>query len=81
MAPAGGDEPPGIPLIIFSIPIYLIYQQLALLDTRFGLALILCLVNLPLVLVLLANAVRDLPFEIEEEQRGWMEPPPSRSCA
>lgn len=58
-----------IPLIIFSIPIYLIYQQLSLLDTRFGLALILCLVNLPLVLVLLANAVRDLPFEIEEAAR------------
>ncbi|PRH84349.1 sugar ABC transporter permease [Labrys okinawensis] len=55
-----------IPLIIFSIPIYLIYQRLALLDTRFGLALILCLVNLPLVLVLIANAVRDLPIEIEE---------------
>lgn len=55
-----------IPLIIFSIPIYLIYQRLSLLDTRFGLALILCLVNLPLVLVLVANAVRDLPLEIEE---------------
>lgn len=55
-----------IPLIIFSIPIYLIYQRLSLLDTRFGLALILCLVNLPLVLVLVANAVRDLPIEIEE---------------
>ncbi len=58
-----------IPLIIFSIPIYLMYQQLDLLDTRFGLAMILCLVNLPLVLVLIANAVRDLPFEIEEAAR------------
>ena len=55
-----------IPLIIFSIPIYLIYQRLSLLDTRFGLSLILCLVNLPLVLVLIANAVRELPMEIEE---------------
>jgi multiple sugar transport system permease protein len=58
-----------IPLIIFAIPIYLIYQRLALLDTRFGLALILCLVNLPLVLVLLANSIRDLPLEIEEAAR------------
>jgi multiple sugar transport system permease protein len=58
-----------IPLIIFSIPIYLIYQQLSLLDTRFGLALILCLVNLPLVLVLMANGIRDLPMEIEEAAR------------
>lgn len=58
-----------IPLIIFSIPIYLMYQQASLLDTRFGLALILCLVNLPLVLVLLANAMRDLPVELDEAAR------------
>jgi multiple sugar transport system permease protein len=58
-----------IPLIIFAIPIYLIYQRLALLDTRIGLSLILCLVNLPLILVLIANAIRDLPLEIEEAAR------------
>jgi multiple sugar transport system permease protein len=58
-----------IPLIIFSIPIYLIYQQLSLLDTRIGLALILCLVNLPLVLALLVNGIRSLPIEIEEAAR------------
>jgi len=58
-----------IPLIIFSIPIYLMYQQAHLLDTRLGLALILCVVNLPLVLVLLANAIRDLPVELEEAAR------------
>jgi multiple sugar transport system permease protein len=58
-----------IPLIIFSIPLYLMYQQVGLLDTRGGLALILCLVNLPLVLVLLVNAVRDLPTELDEAAR------------
>jgi multiple sugar transport system permease protein len=58
-----------IPLIVFSIPIYLMYQQAYLLDTRFGLALILCLVNLPLVLVLLANATQDLPVELDEAAR------------
>ena len=58
-----------IPLIIFSIPIYLMYQGAHLLDTRFGLALILCLVNLPLVLILLANAMRDLPAELDEAAR------------
>ena len=36
-----------IPLIIFAIPIYLLYQKVSLLDTRLGLALILCLVNVP----------------------------------
>jgi multiple sugar transport system permease protein len=58
-----------IPLIIFAIPIYLMYQAAGLLDTRFGLALILCLVNLPLVLVLLVNAVREVPIELDEAAR------------
>jgi multiple sugar transport system permease protein len=58
-----------IPLIIFAIPIYLMYQQLYLLDTRIGLALILCLVNVPLVLVLLLTAIAELPPEIEEAAR------------
>lgn len=58
-----------VPLIIFAIPIYLMYQQVGLLDTRFGLALILCLVNVPLVLVLFASAIADLPLEIEEAGR------------
>jgi len=58
-----------IPLIIFAIPIYFMYQQLALLDTRTGLALILCLVNLPLVIVLLTTAIAELPYEIEEAAR------------
>ena len=58
-----------IPLIIFAIPIYLVYQGVHLLDTRLGLALILCLVNLPLVLVLLVNAFADLPLAVEEAAR------------
>jgi multiple sugar transport system permease protein len=58
-----------IPLIIFAIPIYLMYQQVGLLDTRIGLGLILCLVNLPLVLVLLATSIAELPEEIEEAAR------------
>jgi multiple sugar transport system permease protein len=45
------------------------YQQVGLLDTRFGLALILALVNVPLVLVLFASGVADLPLEIEEAGR------------
>ena len=58
-----------LPLIVFSIPIYLMYQAVGLLDTRVGLALILCVVDLPLVLVLLAGAVRDQPIELEEAAR------------
>jgi multiple sugar transport system permease protein len=58
-----------IPLIIFAIPIYLLFQKVSLLDTRIGLGLILCLVNVPLVLVLLATAIADLPLEVEESAR------------
>jgi multiple sugar transport system permease protein len=58
-----------VPLIIFAIPIYLMYQRLALLDTRIGLALILALVNVPLALVLFSTAIRELPLEIEEAAR------------
>lgn len=58
-----------VPLIVFSIPIYLLYQAAGLLDTRVGLAMILCLINLPLMLVLFAGAVRDQPIELEEAAR------------
>lgn len=58
-----------VPLIIFSIPLYLMFQAAGLLDTRLGLSLILCLVNLPLVLVLLVNAVREVPAELDEAAR------------
>ena len=58
-----------VPLIIFAIPIYLMYQQVGLLDTRLGLAFIFALVNIPLVLVLFTSAIAELPFEIEEAAR------------
>ncbi|WP_336057187.1 carbohydrate ABC transporter permease [Nitratireductor sp. CH_MIT9313-5] len=55
-----------MPLIIFAIPLYMMYQTLGLLDTRIGLGLILAVVNLPLALVLLVNAVAEIPREIDE---------------
>ncbi|MGO4622114.1 carbohydrate ABC transporter permease [Ensifer sp. 2YAB10] len=55
-----------VPLIIFAIPLYMMFQWLALLDTRLGLGLILTIVNLPLALVILVNAIRDLPAELDE---------------
>ena len=58
-----------LPLIVFSIPIYLMYQQLSLLDTRLGLGLILALVNVPLAVVLFVTAIRELPLEVEESAR------------
>lgn len=58
-----------IPLIIFAIPFYLMYQVLGLLDTRAGLAIIAALINLPLALVVLVGFVQDFPLDIEEAAR------------
>lgn len=58
-----------IPLIIFAIPFYLMFQFLGLLDTRFGLGLIAALINLPLALVLFVGFLQDFPVEIEEAAR------------
>lgn len=58
-----------LPLIVFAIPLYMMYATVGLLDTRLGLGLILAIVNLPLTLMLLVNAVSDIPLELEEAAR------------
>lgn len=58
-----------VPLVVFAIPLYLMYQAADLLDTRAGLALVACLINLPLALLLLVNALRELPLGLEEAAR------------
>jgi multiple sugar transport system permease protein len=55
-----------LPLIIFAIPLYMMYATLGLLDTQLGLGLLLAIVNLPLALMLLVNAVAEIPVELEE---------------
>lgn len=58
-----------IPLIIFAIPFYILFQAVGLLDTQLGLALITCLINLPLVLLLFIGFLQDLPLELDEAAR------------
>jgi multiple sugar transport system permease protein len=58
-----------VPLIIFAIPVYMMFQWVGLLDTQVGLGLILTIVNLPLALVLMVNAVADVPGELDEAAR------------
>lgn len=58
-----------LPLIIFAIPLYLLYTAVGLLDTRLGLGLILAIVNLPLAFMLVLNAVAEIPLELEEAAR------------
>lgn len=55
-----------LPLVIFAIPIYMMFQWVGLLDTQIGLGLILAIVNLPLALVILVNAISDIPVELDE---------------
>lgn len=58
-----------LPLIIFAIPLYMMYRSLGLLDTQLGLGLILAVVNLPLAMLVLVNAIQDVPLELEEAAR------------
>jgi len=58
-----------VPLIIFAIPLYMMFQWLGLLDTQIGLGLILTIVNVPLALVILTNAISDTPIELDQAAR------------
>lgn len=54
-----------LPLIIYAIPIYLMFQFAGLLDTRFGLALIAAVINVPVALVLFVGFIQDIPEELD----------------
>jgi multiple sugar transport system permease protein len=58
-----------MPLIIFAIPFYFMYQMLGLLDTRIGLALIACIINIPLALLMLVGFMQDIPNDLDEAGR------------
>ena len=55
-----------LPLIIYAIPIYLMFQLVGLLDTRVGLALIACIINIPVALVLFVGFIQDIPEELDD---------------
>src|SRR5260370_15335403 len=46
------------------VPIYLIYRDFGLLDSRAGLVLILCLGNLPIVIWMLFTSFKEIPNDI-----------------
>lgn len=58
-----------LPLVVFAIPLYMMFRTVGLLDTQLGLGLILAVVNLPLALLVMVNAVNDVPLELEEAAR------------
>jgi len=51
------------------VPIYLLFRDLGLLDTRSGLIMILCLANLPIVIWMLFTYFKEIPREILEAAR------------
>ena len=51
------------------VPIYLIYKDAGLLDTRTGLIIILCLGNLPIVIWMLFTYFKEIPKDILEAAR------------
>ena len=47
----------------------MMFQAVGLLDTLFGLALIMCIINLPLTLALLSSTLRNIPEELDDAAR------------
>ncbi|PTV97199.1 sorbitol ABC transporter membrane protein /mannitol ABC transporter membrane protein [Rhodobacter aestuarii] len=58
-----------MPAVGVLVPIYLIFRDLGLLDTRTGLVVVLMLMNLPIVVWMLYTYFREIPGEILEAAR------------
>ena len=58
-----------LPPVGVLIPIYLIFRDVGLLDTRIGLVIVLTLINLPIIVWMLYTYFREIPGEILEAAR------------
>ena len=58
-----------LPPVGVLIPIYLIFRDTGLLDTRFGLVIVLTLINLPIIIWMLFTYFREIPVDILEAAR------------
>nr|CAD6407496.1 carbohydrate ABC transporter permease [Rhizobium sp. Q54] len=58
-----------MPAVAVLVPIYLMFRDFGLLDTRIGLAIMLTLINLPIVIWMLYTYFREIPGEILEAAR------------
>lgn len=58
-----------LPPVGVLVPIYLIFRDLGLLDSRFGLIVVLCLGNLPIVVWMLFTYFKEIPKDILEAAR------------
>ncbi|MFW2543245.1 carbohydrate ABC transporter permease [Primorskyibacter sp. 2E107] len=58
-----------LPAVGVLYPIYLLFIKLGLLDSRFGLVIVLMLINLPIIIWMLYTYFREIPGEILEAAR------------
>jgi sorbitol/mannitol transport system permease protein len=58
-----------MPAVAVLVPIYLIFRDLGILDSRIGLTVVLMLINLPIVVWMLYTYFREIPGEILEAAR------------
>jgi sorbitol/mannitol transport system permease protein len=58
-----------MPAVAVLIPLYLLFQQLGLFDTKIGLVLALMLINLPIIVWMLYTYFKEIPGEILEAAR------------
>jgi sorbitol/mannitol transport system permease protein len=58
-----------LPPVGVLIPIYLMFRDFGLLDTRFGLTIVLMLINLPIIIWMLYTYFKEIPGEILEAAR------------
>jgi sorbitol/mannitol transport system permease protein len=58
-----------LPPVGVLVPIYLLFRDFGLLDTHFGLVVVLCLGNLPIVIWMLFSYFREIPKDILEAAR------------
>jgi len=58
-----------LPPVGVLVPIYLIFRDFGLLDTRIGLTIVLMLINLPIIIWMLFTYFREIPGEILEAGR------------
>ncbi|TCP40015.1 carbohydrate ABC transporter permease [Rhodovulum marinum] len=58
-----------LPPVGVLVPIYLLFINIGLLDTRFGLVIVLMLINLPIIIWMLYTYFREIPGEILEAAR------------
>ena len=58
-----------LPAVGVLVPIYILFRDLDLLDTRFGLSVVLMLSNLPIVVWMLYTYFKEIPHQILEAAR------------